>query len=126
MVHEIGSVLTGRRVEAVTATGRLTVTLSGGVVVTVENDFRLRTTADVEHFYPGLTLPPSGALAALVGAHVDGASVTRSGGLELALDRGRTLSVPPDTAGPGSPGAWRVSGPQGPLFTAEPGGYLAV
>ena len=126
MVHEIESVLVGRRVEAVAAAGRLTVVLTGGLVVTVLSDFRLRTAVDVEHFYPGLSLPPSGALTALVGAGLDAAAVTASGGLELTFDGGRTLSVPPDSAVPGPSGPWRVEGPDGPLFTAEPGGYLSV
>ncbi|MEV6208443.1 DUF6188 family protein [Kitasatospora sp. NPDC051914] len=126
MVREIESVLDGLRVEAVAAAGRLTVTLAGGVVLTVENDFRLRTAAEVEHFYPGLTLRPSAALAALTGARVAAASVTRSGGLELAFDSGTVLSVPPDTTGSRPAPAWRVAGPAGPLFAAEPGGYLAV
>ncbi|MFD0573788.1 DUF6188 family protein [Kitasatospora gansuensis] len=41
-------------------------------------------------------------------------------GLELAFDSGRRLVVPPDTA----EHPWQILGPDGPLFTAEPGGYL--
>ncbi|MFD9126591.1 DUF6188 family protein [Kitasatospora sp. NPDC059571] len=126
MVRAIESELASRRVESVAVAGRLTVRLSGGVVVTAENDFRLRTATEVEHFYPGLALAPSGSLAALVGARVAAAGVTRSGGLELDFGPAGVLSVQPETAGPDAPAAWRVAGPAGPLFTAEPGGYLAV
>ncbi|WP_030269380.1 DUF6188 family protein [Streptomyces sp. NRRL B-24484] len=125
MVRDIESVLTGLQVEAVGVSGPLRLALSGGVVLTVTNDFRVRTAAEVEHFYPGLSVPASGLLAALAGARVAGAAVTRAGGLELGFRSGVTLSVPPDTAVAGTP-AWQVSGPDGPLFTAEPGGYLAV
>ncbi|MCU7825887.1 DUF6188 family protein [Kitasatospora sp. DSM 101779] len=125
MVRDIESVLAGRQVEAVRASGLLRLVLSGGVVLTVANDFRVRTAAEVEHFYPGLSAPASGLLAALVGSRVTGAAVTRAGGLELGFEPGVTLSVPPDTAVAGD-AAWRVSGPDGPLFTAEPGGYLTV
>ncbi|MFC6598993.1 DUF6188 family protein [Kitasatospora paranensis] len=126
MAGEIESALTGCRVEAISVAGRLTVALSGGVVVTAANDFRLRTATEVEHFYPRLALGPSGALSALVGARVIGAGVTRAGGLELDFGAAGQLSVPPDTGGPAGAEAWRVAGPHGPLFTAEPGGYLAV
>ncbi|GAA1085808.1 DUF6188 family protein [Kitasatospora arboriphila] len=125
MVREIESALTGLQVEAVTVAGPLRLVLTGGVVLTVANDFRVRTAAEVEHFYPGLSVPASGLLAGLVGARVAGAAVTRAGGLELRFEPGVTLSVPPDTAVAGT-AAWQVSGPGGPLFTAEPGGYLAV
>ncbi|PBC71239.1 hypothetical protein BX265_5836 [Streptomyces sp. TLI_235] len=125
MVREIESVLAGLRVEAVGTAGPLRLALSGGVVLTVANDFRVRTAAEVEHFYPGLSVPAAGLLASLAGARVTAAAVNPAGGLELVFDRGVTLSVPPDTAVSGA-AAWQVSGPAGPMFTAEPGGYLAV
>jgi hypothetical protein len=124
MDSPIDSALRGRRVEALRGGVRLTVELSGRLVLTVENDFRLHHADEVEHFYPGLGTVPTGPLSALVGARVDTVTVSPAGSLDLRFDSGLALSVPPDTTGPAE--AWRISGPTGPLFAAQPGGYLTI
>ncbi|MEU9127964.1 DUF6188 family protein [Kitasatospora sp. NPDC048540] len=121
----IEGALRGHRVETVEGGYRLRVGLTGGLAVTVDNDFRLTGPHEVEHFYPGLTMAPAGGLAALVGALVTAVRVSPAGSLEMDFDTGRTLAVPPEP-GPGGPAvAWRVSGPGGALFTSVPGGYLS-
>ncbi|MFJ8039903.1 DUF6188 family protein [Kitasatospora sp. NPDC096147] len=120
MGRSITEVLTGRRVEKVRGAGRVRLDLDEGLTVLLDSDFRLRTPGGVEHFFPHLGSDVSGGLADLAGSLVTGVSVTPPGGLELAFDCGRRLSVPADT----TPGPWQVLGPEGPLFTAEPGGYL--
>jgi len=120
MARSIASVLGGRRVEALKGGVQLALELSEGLLVTVDSDFRLTGASGVEHFYPGLTMEPSGGLLELIGARVTEAGTTLAGGLELVFDCGRTLSVPPDSTYQ----PWTVAGPDGPLFTALPGGYL--
>ncbi|GAA4884605.1 DUF6188 family protein [Kitasatospora terrestris] len=122
MTAPIDSALSGRRVEQLTGGRRLLIRLSGGVEVSVENDFRLAGPAEVEHFYPGLGMQPTGGLPELVGARLAAARVTPAGALVLAFDTGRTLTVAPD--GPAHP--WAVATADGPLFTAQAGGYLTA
>ncbi|GAA3002742.1 hypothetical protein GCM10020229_13460 [Kitasatospora albolonga] len=120
MTESIAEALTGRRVERVRGGGQVRLDLDDGLTVLVDSDFRLRTPGGVEHFYPHLGADVAGGLAELAGARVTDTTVTPAGGLELAFDCGRRLSVPADTVHR----PWQVSGPAGPLFTAEPGGYL--
>lgn len=121
MTPSIDDELRGRRVDALKGGVRLTLELSGGLIVTVANDFRLQSAGEVDHFYPGLGLEPRGRLAGLLGARIQAARVGQAGTLELAFDHGRTLYALPDITGPEE--AWQISGPDGPLFTAQPGGY---
>ncbi|WP_371494840.1 DUF6188 family protein [Kitasatospora sp. NBC_00374] len=125
MAGQIETVLCGHLVESVDGGHRLRVGLTDGLAVTVENDFRLTAPGEVRHFYPGLTMAPEGGLRALVGARVTAVRVSPGGGLELDFDTGRTIAVPPELGPDGPAEAWRVSGPDGPLFTSVPGGYLS-
>ncbi|WP_457034361.1 DUF6188 family protein [Kitasatospora sp. P5_F3] len=120
MTESIAELLAGRQVQQVRAGTGLRLELSGSVTVLVDSDFRLLAVGGVEHFYPQLGTGVSRGLAVLTGSRLTGAVVSPAGGLELAFDSGRRLVVPPDTA----EHPWQIIGPDGPLFTAEPGGYL--
>ncbi len=126
MPQSLTSVLGGRRVQALEGGHQFVLDLSDGLSVTISSDFRLSSggaangSAGVEHFFPGLTMQPSGGLLKLPGARITEAGTTPAGGLHLIFDCALTLAVPPDTADR----PWIVTGPAGPLFTAFPGGYL--
>ncbi len=120
MQKSIIDVLAGRRVESVKGGAQLDITLAGPVTVRVENEFRFSLPSEVEHFYPGLTVEPSEALLGLVGHTVDSARVTMAGGLELAFEAGRALSVPPDARR----APWSVFTPHGAVCTALEGGEV--
>ncbi|MFJ9520198.1 DUF6188 family protein [Kitasatospora sp. NPDC101801] len=120
MTEPIAEVLADRQVQRVRAGAGLRLELAGAVTVLIDSDFRLLAAGGVEHFYPQLGTGVSGGLTVLTGSRLTGASVSPAGGLELSFDSGRRLVVPPDT----TEHPWQVIGPDGPLFTAEPGGYL--
>ncbi|MEE1824255.1 DUF6188 family protein [Streptomyces sp. BE20] len=117
----IEDALAGRRVASVSGGGRLDLTLDGPVTVRVVHEFRFSAPSEVEHFYPELTVHPTGALLGLVGRTVDGARVTMAGGLELVFDGVGTLSVPPHAL----LAPWRVFTPEGAVCTGLPGGEVA-
>ncbi|WP_407991367.1 DUF6188 family protein [Kitasatospora sp. CMC57] len=120
MSESIAEVLAGRQVQRIRVGTGLRLELAGAVTVLIDSDFRLLAAGGVEHFYPQLGTGVTGGLTVLTGSRLTGAVVSPAGGLELAFDCGRRLVVPPDTA----EHPWQVLGPHGPLFTAEPGGYL--
>ncbi|WP_354638717.1 DUF6188 family protein [Kitasatospora camelliae] len=126
MANPIDAALRGRRVERVRGGRTLVLELTGRIAVVVANDLRVSSSRAVEHYYPGLSPAPTGGLARLVGVRVAATVVTPAGGLELHFDTGQVLSVPPDTAAADGTEPWRVTGPDGPMFTALPGGYLTA
>ncbi len=123
MGQSLGSELDGRAVRALGGGDRLLLRLDGGLLLTVRNDFRLRHGTEVEHFYPALGLPPSGALRRLADAVITTATVTPAGGLELVFDTGHLLAVAPDPAPGGPAHPWQLSSSAGrPLHTGGPNG----
>ena len=120
MQKSIIDILAGLRVESVKGGVQLDIVLAGPVTVRVENEFRLALPSEVEHFYPGLTFEPTEALLGLVGLTLDVARVTMAGGLELAFEADRTLSVPPDARR----APWSVLTPHGAVCTALEGGEV--
>ncbi|MFJ4677960.1 MULTISPECIES: DUF6188 family protein [Kitasatospora] len=122
MGKSLGSELDGRAVRALGGGSRLLLRLDGELLLTVENDFRLRHGAEVEHFYPALGLTTSGALGRLADAVITATTVTPAGGLELAFDTGQVLAVAPDPAPGGPVHPWQLSSPAGLLCTGGPDG----
>ncbi|MFD7906741.1 DUF6188 family protein [Kitasatospora sp. NPDC057904] len=126
MQNVIGEVLAGRRVASVSGGGRLDLTLDGPVTVRVAHEFRFAAPsfaapAEVEHFFPALTVRPTATLLALVGRTVGSARVTPAGGLELDFTGGGALSVPPHAV----LAPWSVVTPEGELCAALPGGEVS-
>ncbi|MGW4806754.1 DUF6188 family protein [Kitasatospora sp. NPDC004272] len=122
MARSIGSELDGRAVRSLGGGNRLVLRLDGELLLTVENDFRLRHGTEVEHFYPALGLSPTGALGRLADAAITAATVTPAGGLQLAFDTGHVLAVAPDPAPGGPAHPWQLSSPAGLLCTGGPDG----
>ncbi|WP_285736742.1 DUF6188 family protein [Kitasatospora phosalacinea] len=125
MARSIGSELDGRAVRSLGGGNRLLLHLDGELLLTVENDFRLRHGTEVEHFYPALGLSPSGALGRLADAVITATAVTPAGGLHLAFDTGHVLAVAPDPAPGGPAHPWQLSSPAGLLCTGGPDGSFA-
>ncbi|MBP0450872.1 hypothetical protein J5Y04_15140 [Kitasatospora sp. RG8] len=121
MQNAIGRVLAGRRVAAVGGGGWLDITLDGPVTVRVAHEFVFATPTEVDHFFPALTLRPSGALLGLVGRTLGAARVTMAGGLELAFDGDAVLSVPPHA----QVAPWSVVTPEGTVCAGLAGGEVA-
>lgn len=116
----LADLLVGRRVEAVRGGDRLDVVLDGALTVRVAHAFRFTVPSEVEHVYPGLGFAPTGPLLALVGRTVGAAAVTLAGGLELAFDGDRALSVPPHAL----VATWSVFTPRGAVCDGLPGGEV--
>ncbi|MER7755844.1 DUF6188 family protein [Kitasatospora sp. NPDC097643] len=125
IANGITEVLTGRRVEAVSGGGRLDLRLEGPVTVRVAHEFRFAAPsfdapAEVEHFFPALTIRPTAPLLALVGRTVDTARITLAGGLELGFAEGGALSVPPHAL----LAPWSVETAEGAVCAGLPGGEV--
>ncbi|MFJ3217763.1 DUF6188 family protein [Kitasatospora sp. NPDC086801] len=121
----ITEVLAGRRVASVSGGDRLDLTLDGPVTVRVAHEFRLAAPsfaapAEVEHYFPALTVRPTGTLLALVGRTVDTVEITLAGGLELVFAEGGALSVPPHA----QLAPWSVETAEGAVCAGLPGGEV--
>jgi len=96
---------------------------NGSWELRIEQPFWVTEPDGTEH----LVVPEEAAhldivLAAVLRATVEGASAFKDGHLELRLDGGTVLRVPPDEGFE----AWTVTGPGGIRLVSLPGGELAI
>jgi hypothetical protein len=89
----------------------------------VEQPFSVTASDGTEH----LVVPEEGAhldvvLAKVLRATVEEGSAFKDGHLELRLDGGTVLRIPPDEGFE----AWTVTGPDGVCLVSMPGGDLAI